>query len=148
VSIGDTPEGFVVSHHVYQGNPADADTLETSVVGAKSTGMSVRTVFADRGYGNEVADGVLDRLGIRDRVARRDRAAPVEAAPLGDVATAGGPEPRVGSVTSSAGTDWPGPVSRGSPEPPSGSATGSSATTWTGWWLSPDVMKERDLRSP
>ncbi|HWC37453.1 MAG TPA: ISNCY family transposase [Acidimicrobiales bacterium] len=80
LSIGDTPEGFVVSHHVYQGNPADADTLETAVVGAKSTGMSVRTVFADRGYGNEVADGVLDRLGIRDRVVpRRGRAAPVEA---------------------------------------------------------------------
>jgi IS5 family transposase len=48
--------------------------------GTLSMGMSVRTVFADRGYGNEVADGVLDRLRIRDRVVpRRGRAAPVEA---------------------------------------------------------------------
>lgn len=33
--------------------------------------MQVRTVYADRGYGNETADAVLDELHIRDRVIPR-----------------------------------------------------------------------------
>jgi transposase, IS5 family len=77
--VADTPEGFVVSHQVYTGNPADADTLEAAVAGAQPIGMRVRTVLADRGYGNEVADQALARRGIADRVIPRGgRAAPVE----------------------------------------------------------------------
>jgi len=53
VSVGDTPEGFVVSHQVYVGAPADADTLEAAIAGAREIGMKVRTVLADRGYGND-----------------------------------------------------------------------------------------------
>jgi IS5 family transposase len=78
-SMADTPEGFVVSHQVYTGNPADADTLEAAVAGAQAIGMRVRTVLADRGYGNEVADQALARRGIADRVIPRvGRADPVE----------------------------------------------------------------------
>lgn len=41
--------------------------------------MKVRTVLADRGYGNEVAEGALARRGIKDRVIPRvGRADPVE----------------------------------------------------------------------
>jgi hypothetical protein len=39
VSIADTPEGLVVAHHVYLGNPADAETLQLAVATAKATGM-------------------------------------------------------------------------------------------------------------
>jgi IS5 family transposase len=41
VSIADTPEGFVVSHQVYTGNPADAQTLEAAIGGAQDIGMNV-----------------------------------------------------------------------------------------------------------
>jgi IS5 family transposase len=79
VSVADTPEGFVVSHQVYAGNPYDADTLEAAIAGAQEIGMRVHTVLADRGYGNEVADGALERRGISDRVIPRvGRADPVE----------------------------------------------------------------------
>jgi len=79
VSVGDTPEGFVVSHQVYAGAPYDADTLEAAVAGAQEIGMRVRTVLADRGYGNDVADGALARRGISDRVIPRvGRADPIE----------------------------------------------------------------------
>jgi len=79
-SVADTPEGFVVSHQVYAGNPYDADTLEAAVAGAQKIGMKVRTVLADRAYGNETGDRALDALGIDDRVIpRTGRAAPIEA---------------------------------------------------------------------
>ena len=78
-SVADTPEGFVVSHQLYVGAPYDADTLEAAVAGAQAIGMRVRTVLADRGYGNAVAEGALARRGITDRVIPRvGRAAPVE----------------------------------------------------------------------
>jgi transposase, IS5 family len=78
-SVADTPEGFVVSHQIYAGNPADADTLEAAVAGAQAIGMRVKTILADRGYGNEVADAALERRGISDSVIPRvGRAAPVE----------------------------------------------------------------------
>ena len=51
-SVADTAEGFVVSHQVYAGNPADAQTLEAAVRAAREIGMRVRTVLADRAYGN------------------------------------------------------------------------------------------------
>ena len=80
VSIADTPEGLVVAHHVYVGNPADAETLQLAVATAKATGMRVKTVFADRGYGNSVGDQALAAEGIEDKVIpRRGRADPVQA---------------------------------------------------------------------
>jgi len=79
VSIADTPEGFVVSHQVYKGNPADAQTLEAAIAGAQAIGMKVKTVLGDRGYGDAVGDQALAARGISDRVIpRKGRAAPVE----------------------------------------------------------------------
>ena len=78
-SIADTPEGFVVSHQVYVGNPADVSTLEAAVTAAREAGMRIDTVLADRAYGNSTGDEVLDRLQIRDRVIpRQGRADPVQ----------------------------------------------------------------------
>jgi IS5 family transposase len=80
LSVADTAEGFVVAHEVYLGNPADASTLQTMVAGAKAIGMKVRTVLADRGYGNEVGDQALAAEGIKDKVIPRvGKADPVEA---------------------------------------------------------------------
>ncbi|MDA8282533.1 MAG: ISNCY family transposase [Actinomycetota bacterium] len=82
VSIADSVEGFVVSHQVYVGAVGDTSTLKAAVTGAKATGMRVLTVYADRGYGNEVADQVLDDLKIPRRVIpRQGRAAPEESTP-------------------------------------------------------------------
>ena len=71
VSIADTPEGFVVSHQVYRGNPADAQTLEAAIGGAQDIGMKVASVFADRGYGDVVGDNALAACGITDSVIPR-----------------------------------------------------------------------------
>jgi IS5 family transposase len=71
VSIADTPEGFVVSHQVYRGNPADAQTLEAAIGGAQGIGMRVGSVFADRGYGDVVGDNALAARGITDSVVPR-----------------------------------------------------------------------------
>ena len=68
-SIADTPEGLVVSHQVYAGNPADVSTLDAAVLGAREAGMHIDTVLADRG--NSTGDEVLDRLHIKDRVIPR-----------------------------------------------------------------------------
>jgi IS5 family transposase len=79
VAIGDTAEGFVVAHQVQHGNPRDVDSLAPILAGAKAVGMRVRTVFADRAYGNEVGDRVLAEAAIPDKVIpRTGRAAPVE----------------------------------------------------------------------
>jgi hypothetical protein len=54
VALGDTPEGFVVVHDVHVGAPVDTETLESVIRKAKAIGMRIRTVLADRGFGNEV----------------------------------------------------------------------------------------------
>ena len=78
-SIADSPEGFVVSHQLYAGNPNDAYTLEEAVRAAQRVGMRVTTVLADRSYGNEVGDQALGRCGISDSVIpRAGRAAPIQ----------------------------------------------------------------------
>src|SRR2546428_2356323 len=80
LSVADTAEGFVVAHEVYLGNPAVASTLQTMVARAKAIGMKVRTVLADRGYGNEVGDQALAAEGIKHKVIPRvGKADPVEA---------------------------------------------------------------------
>lgn len=80
VSVADSPEGFVVSHQVYVGNPADAQTLKVAVAAALNVGMKVKTVLADRGYGDTVGDEALESLGIRDKVIpRKGHADPIQA---------------------------------------------------------------------
>jgi IS5 family transposase len=77
VSIADTPEGFVASHQVYTGNPADAQTLEAAIAGAQDIGMNVGSAFADRAYGDAVGDQALAACGITDSVIpRKGRAHP------------------------------------------------------------------------
>ena len=61
-SVADTPEGLVVSHQVYAGNPADVSTLEAAVTAAAEAGVRIDTVLADRAYGNTTGDEILDRL--------------------------------------------------------------------------------------
>ncbi len=79
VSVADTPEGFVVAHQVYKGNPIDDQTLEAAVTGAQAVGMKVRSVAADRGYGDVVGDQALTARGIADKVIpRKGRADPIE----------------------------------------------------------------------
>jgi IS5 family transposase len=71
---------LVVSHQVYVGAPSDTDTLAAALAGAAATGMRIGTVFADRGYGNEIADEILAEHGVRDAVIPRvGKAAPREA---------------------------------------------------------------------
>jgi transposase, IS5 family len=78
-AFADTPEGFVVSHQVYKGNPIDDQTLEKAVAAAQDLGMKVRSVTADRGFGDVVGDQALVRRGITDKVIpRKGRADPVE----------------------------------------------------------------------
>ncbi len=70
----------MVAHDVYVGNPPDAETLQQSLAGAKRSGMKVKTVLADRGYGNQVGDQPLVAEGITDKVIPRvGRADPVDA---------------------------------------------------------------------
>lgn len=71
VSIADTKEGFVVSHQIYVGSPLDGETLGAAIAEAKSIGMKVKTVLADRGYGNELGDRALDAAQIADKVIPR-----------------------------------------------------------------------------
>ena len=105
VSIADSVEGFVVSHQVYVGAVGDTGTLRAAVAGAKTTGMRVVSVYADRGYGNEVADQVLAELKIPQRVIPgRDGRRPRNQPRAGGAAIATEPEPRAGSATSSAAT--------------------------------------------
>jgi len=80
LALGDTPEGFVIAHEVHIGAPHDTDTLEPVLRKAKAIGMRIRTVLADRGFGNEIADQVLAAAKILDKVIPRvGRADPVEA---------------------------------------------------------------------
>lgn len=47
------------------GNPFDTDTLRPLLQQAKAVGMRVRTVFADRGFGNEAADAAIQAEAIQ-----------------------------------------------------------------------------------
>ncbi len=79
LALEDTPEGFVVAHDVHIGGTQDTETLEPVLRQAKAMGMRIRTVLADRGFGNEIADQVLAAANILDKVIPRvGRADPVE----------------------------------------------------------------------
>ncbi len=71
LALGDTPEGFVVAHDVHIGAVLDTDTLEPVLRQAKAMGMHIRTVLADRGFGNEIADQVLAAANLLDNVIPR-----------------------------------------------------------------------------
>lgn len=77
--VADTAEGFVIADVPERGNPADEALLEGAIAKARASGMQVRTVLADRGFGTPAGDAALARQGVRDAVIPRQRArAPVE----------------------------------------------------------------------
>jgi IS5 family transposase len=77
--VADTKEGFVIVDVPERGNPPDDTLLEGAIAKAKATGMQVRSVYGDRGFGTRAADAALSRQGIRDAVIPRQQTpAPVE----------------------------------------------------------------------
>jgi IS5 family transposase len=82
VAMGESPEGFIVSHGTYIGNPLDTDTIADVVGGAQRIGMRVQTVYADRGFGDSVGDEAFERCGITDTVIpRKGKPDPCERTP-------------------------------------------------------------------
>ena len=77
--IADTAEGFVIADIPERGAPIDGSLLYGAIAKAKQSGMNVRSVYADRGFGTSRADAALSDHGIRDVVIpRQQRAAPIE----------------------------------------------------------------------
>jgi IS5 family transposase len=77
--IADTAEGFVIADIPERGAPIDGGLLDGAIAKAKQSGMTVRYVYADRGFGTSRADATLSEHGIRDSVIpRQQRAAPIE----------------------------------------------------------------------
>jgi transposase, IS5 family len=80
--VADTGEGFVLVDVPARGNPGDDGLLEGAIAKARASGMHVRTVYADRGFGTRIGDAALTRHRIRDPVIpRRGRASPTEQTP-------------------------------------------------------------------
>lgn len=77
--VADTAEGFVLVDVPARGNPGDDGLLGGAIAKAQASGMQVRTVYADRGFGTRIGDAALARHRIRDPVIpRRGRASPTE----------------------------------------------------------------------
>lgn len=77
--VADTAEGFVIVDVPASGNPHDDRLLEGAVAKAKTAGMQVRSVYADRGFGSRIGDAALREHDIGDAVIpRQGRASPVE----------------------------------------------------------------------
>jgi IS5 family transposase len=80
--VADTAEGFVVVDVPAHGNPGDDGLLEGAITRARASGMHVRSVYADRGFGTRIGDAALARHRIRDPVIpRRGRASSTERTP-------------------------------------------------------------------
>jgi transposase, IS5 family len=77
--VADTAEGFVLADVPARGNPGDDGLLDGAIAKARASGMHVRTVYADRGFGTRIGDAALARHRIRDPVIpRRGRASASE----------------------------------------------------------------------
>jgi IS5 family transposase len=77
--VADTAEGFVLADVPDRGAATDGSLLEGAIGKAKRTGMQVRSVYADRGFGTSTGDAALAHHHIRDPVIpRQQRAAPIE----------------------------------------------------------------------
>lgn len=77
--IADTAEGFVIADVPERGGPTDGSLLDGALAKAKRSGMQVRSVYADRGFGTSTGDTALAKHGIRDPVIpRQQRAGPRE----------------------------------------------------------------------
>jgi IS5 family transposase len=77
--VADTTEGFVIVDVPERGNPQDDSVLEGAISKARSAGMHVRSVYADRAFATARADAALERQRVRDPVIpRQQRPAPIE----------------------------------------------------------------------
>jgi IS5 family transposase len=77
--VADTAEGFVIADIPDRGAATDGSLLDEAIGKAKLSGMQVRSVYADRGFGTSTGDAALARHRIRDPVIpRQQRAAPIE----------------------------------------------------------------------
>lgn len=77
--IADTVEGFVIADIPERGAPLDATLLDGAITKAKQAGMQLRSVYADRGFGNSRGDAALSDHGIRDVVIpRQHKPEPIE----------------------------------------------------------------------
>ena len=80
--VADTAEGFVLVDVPARGNPSDDGLLDGAITKARASGMQLRTVYADRGFGTRIGDAALARHSIRDPVIpRRGQASPTEQSP-------------------------------------------------------------------
>jgi transposase, IS5 family len=77
--VADTAEGFVIADIPDRGAATDGSLLDGAIAKAKRTGMQLRSVYADRGFGTSTGDAALAQHRIRDPVIpRQRRAAPIE----------------------------------------------------------------------
>jgi len=77
--VADTAEGFVIADIPERGAPTDGSLLEAAIAQAKDTGMQLRSVYADRGFGTSTGDAALAKHAIGDAVIpRQQRAGPRE----------------------------------------------------------------------
>jgi IS5 family transposase len=77
--VADTAEGFVIVDVPDRGGPVDGSLLDGAIAKAKRSGMQVRSVYADRGFGTSTGDAALTKHRIRDPVIpRQQRAGPRE----------------------------------------------------------------------
>jgi IS5 family transposase len=77
--VADTAEGFVIADIPKRGNPGDDGMLAEVLAKARDSGMQLRSVYADRGFGTRIADQALSEQRVNDAVIpRRGRAAPRE----------------------------------------------------------------------
>jgi transposase, IS5 family len=77
--VADTAEGFVIADIPERGAPTDGSLLDGAIAKAKRSGMQLRSVYGDRGFGTSTGDAALTKHRIRDPVIpRQQRAAPIE----------------------------------------------------------------------
>ncbi len=77
--VADTAEGFVIADVPERGGPVDGALLDGAITKAKRSGMQVRSVYADRGFGTSTGDAALTKHRIGDPVIpRQQRAGPRE----------------------------------------------------------------------
>lgn len=77
--VADTAEGFVIADVPERGGPVDGSLLDGAIAKAKRSGMRVRSVYGDRGFGTSTGDAALAKHKIRDPVIpRQQRAGPDE----------------------------------------------------------------------
>jgi IS5 family transposase len=77
--VADTAEGFVIADIPERGGPTDGSLLDGAIAKAKRSGMQLRSVYGDRGFGTSTGDAALAKHKIGDAVIpRQQRAGPRE----------------------------------------------------------------------